>query len=309
MPLRLGTRGSALARWQAEFVSARLQALGMAVELVPIATAGDRSREPISAMGSPGAFTKEIQRALIDGRVDLAVHSLKDMPTAAVEGLLVAAIPERASPSDALVAAASSSLMTLPQGATVGVGSPRRRAQLLRVRPDLRLIDIRGNVDTRLRKLDAGEGDALVLAEAGLSRLGLAARITEILLFDVMLPAPGQGALAVEVRADDAKTIEAVAALDHPPSRAEITAERTLLAALGGGCLAPVAALGRVEYGRLTLAARALSPDGRRMFESAASADAAEAESLGRRLAEKLLSQGAAELLLPSPAMREMGRG
>jgi hydroxymethylbilane synthase len=299
MPLRLGTRSSALARWQAEWVAARLQAFGEAVELVLIPTAGDRSREPITAMGSPGAFTKEIQRALLDCRVDLAVHSLKDLPTAGVEGLCIAAVPPRASPSDVLVSASGVSLANLPQGAVLGVGSPRRRAQLLRVRPDLRMVDIRGNVDTRLRKLDAGQCNALVLAEAGLVRLGLGARITEILSPEVMLPAPGQGALAVEVRADDVRTIEAVAALDHPPSRAEVVAERTLLAALGGGCLAPVAALGRVEDGLLTLTARVLSPDDRRMFQSAAAADISEAEFLGRRLAEKLLADGAAEVLNP----------
>jgi hydroxymethylbilane synthase len=248
-------------------------------------------------MGSPGAFTKEIQRALLDGRVDLAVHSLKDLPTAGVAGLLVAAVPRRASPSDAVVSASGVSLAELPRGAVIGVGSPRRRAQLLRFRPDLRMIDVRGNVDTRLRKLDAGQCDALVLAAAGLVRLGLAARITEILPFEVMLPAPGQGALAVEVRADDAPALKTVAALDHPPSRAEVTAERTLLAALGGGCLAPVAALGRVEQSRLTLTARVLSPDGARMHESAASAEPSAAESLGRRLAEELLAAGAAELI------------
>ena len=198
MSLRIGTRATALARWQAEWIARQLGERGVEVELVPISTTGDQQHGTIESIGGQGIFTKEIQRALLEGRIDLAVHSLKDLPTDVVPGLCVTAVPERAAVGDVLVCRKWASLDELPQRATLGTGSLRRRAQLLHVRPDLQIRDIRGNVDTRLRKLDQGEYDAIVLAEAGLRRLGLADRITQVLPLTLLLPAVGQGALAVE---------------------------------------------------------------------------------------------------------------
>jgi hydroxymethylbilane synthase len=356
MPLRLGTRASALARWQADWVAAQLRQRGIDVLLVPITTTGDRQSGTIGTLGGQGVFTKEIQLALLDGRIDLAVHSLKDLPTAALpqatvhtpcgkgdrhllceapEGpfrqkvpvtfsagrerllpqLCLAAVPERAPPGDVLVSAQSESLDKLPFGATVGTGSLRRRAQLLHVRPDLNMQDVRGNIDTRLRKLHGScpnschsengtvpldaptRYDALVLAEAGLRRLGLESHIAQRLPLETVLPAPGQGALALEIRADDEPTRRIVAQLDHPHTHAAVTAERTMLAALQGGCLAPIAALGRVEADRLTLIGRVLSRDGVQRINAAETADLADSLALGRHVAEMLLAQGAAELI------------
>jgi hydroxymethylbilane synthase len=297
MPLRLGTRASALARWQAEWVAAQLRQRGIEVELTPITTTGDHRRGAIAAIGGEGVFTKEIEAALLDGRIDLAVHSLKDLPTAAAAGLCLAAVPERAPAGDVLVSARAASLDELPKGAVVGTGSLRRRTQLLHFRRDLQMKDIRGNVDTRLRKLAEGGYDALVLAEAGLHRLGLDQHIAQVLPWEIVLPAPGQGAMALQTRADDEPTRRVAAELDHAPTRAAVTAERTLLAALQGGCLAPVAALGRVEADRLTLIGRVLSCDGARRIEAAASAPIAEADALGCHVADALLTQGAGELI------------
>jgi hydroxymethylbilane synthase len=288
-----------LARWQAQWVAARLEELGVPVELVPITTSGDQQQAgPIRALGGQGAFTKEIQRALLEERIDLAVHSLKDLPTAEPAGLCLAAVPERASVSDVLVCRQRASLEDLDQAAVVGTGSLRRRCQLLHVRPDLRCEDVRGNVETRLRKLDAGQFDALVLAEAGLRRLGMAERITQVLPPSIMLPAVGQGALALETRSDD-QPVRAVLSggLDHPPSHATVLAERAMLAVLEGGCLAPIAAWGRLEEQRLTLSGRVLSLDGREKIEATLVGDPNGAEELGRRVAEALIAQGATELI------------
>jgi hydroxymethylbilane synthase len=301
--LRLGTRASALARWQAQWVAERLAERALHVELVPITTSGDRLHGPIESFGGRGAFTKELQRALLDGRIDLAVHSLKDLPTDAVPGLCLAAVPERAAVGDVLVSAKYGSLEELPGGATVGTGSLRRRAQLLHVRADLATKAIRGNVDTRLRKLDAGQYDALVMAEAGLRRLGLQERITQPLPLLTALPAVGQGALGLETRDDDRAAREAVAPLDHPASHRAVLAERAMLAALRGGCLAPIAAWGRVEPDSpdsLLLSGRVLSPDGRERLEATLSGPWEEAANLGRRVAEVLLGQGAAKLIAAS---------
>lgn len=301
--LRLGTRASPLARWQAEWVSARLEALfgedgeEVEVELVHITTSGDQQQDPILTSTAPGLFTKEIQRALLDDRIDLAVHSLKDLPTDVVPGLSLAAVPERAPVADVLVCREHASLDELPEGAAVGTGSLRRRAQLAHVRPDLAMKDIRGNVDTRLRKLAEGGYDAIVLAEAGLRRLGLAEHITEVLPASIMLPAIGQGALGLETRSDDATARDALEKLDHPATHAAVLAERAMLAALEGGCLAPIASWGRLEGGTLKLSGRVLSADGVTRLEAADSADPADPEPLGRRVAEDLLTQGAAELI------------
>lgn len=295
--IRLGTRASALARWQADWVTARLEELGVSVEQVPITTTGDRQQDPIGAGTSFGLFTKEIQRALIDGIVDLAVHSLKDLPTAEVPGLCLAAVPTRAPVADVLVSRRRASFDELPHGAMVGTGSLRRRAQLLHARPDLQMKQLRGNVDTRLRKLDEGQYDAIVLAEAGLGRLGLADRITQVLPLELMLPAIGQGALGLETRRDNRPTREVVEKLNHAPSHAAVLAERALLAALEGGCLAPIAAWGRLEEGQLVLTGRVLSPDGSRKLEAVLSGPAGDPLSLGRHVADALLEQGAAELV------------
>ncbi|HWB12265.1 MAG TPA: hydroxymethylbilane synthase [Pirellulales bacterium] len=297
-PLRLGTRASALARWQADWVAGELRARGHEVTLVLLSTRGDQVRSaPLGAIGGEGLFTKELQRALLADEIDLAVHSLKDLPTEAVEGLCLGAVPARAPSADVLVSRRAQSLAEVPQGATVGTGSLRRRAQLRHVRPDLQLVDVRGNVDTRLRKLDEGQYDALVLAQAGLTRLGLAQQITQILPNEVMLPAVGQGALGIEVRSADAELLQALLPLDHADTRAAVTAERALLAALRAGCLAPVGAKGEVVYGRLQLRGVVLSGDGTRRLFSQIDGLPPNAIELGRQLAEELLSQGAAKLI------------
>jgi hydroxymethylbilane synthase len=296
--IRVGTRASALARWQAEWVAARLAELGAEVELVPIITRGDRQPDgSIGALGDRGVFTREIQRALEDHRVDLAVHSLKDVPTDPVPGLCLTAIPPRAPAGDVLVSPKYGSLEGLPPGAVVGTGSLRRRAQLLHVRPDLVTKEIRGNVDTRLKKLDQGDYDALVLAEAGLRRLGLADRITQTLPATIMLPAVGQGALGLETRIDDSATRDVLAKLDDPITHAAVEAERAMLAALEGGCLAPIAAWARLEAGRLLLDGRVLKADGSRKLDASLSGSLEDAVGLGQRVAAALLAQGAAVLI------------
>jgi hydroxymethylbilane synthase len=295
--LRLGTRGSALARWQADWVTEQLQTIGVVVEQVLITTSGDVTSGPISEIGGQGLFIKEIQRALLDDRIDLAVHSLKDLPTEAVVGLGLAAVPPRADVGDALVSSRFANLDDLPAGARVGTGSRRRQSQLLHLRPDLVVADIRGNVDTRLKKLDAGEYDAIILAQAGLTRLGLTDRITQRLSPDQMLPAVGQGALGIETRADDEATITAIAVLDDAPTRAAVIAERSLLATLLGGCLAPVGAWARCDDGALVLDAVVLSTDGKQRIATRLTDDLNSAAMLGQHAAEQLLAQGAAALI------------
>jgi hydroxymethylbilane synthase len=307
MPLRLGTRGSPLARWQAEWTAGELKSRGVDVELVPITTSGDREQTgPIGAIGTQGVFTKELQRALLDGSIDLAVHSLKDLPTETVDGLVLAAVPDRGPIGDCLVSPRYRTLDELPQGAVVGTGSQRRRAQLLHARPDLKMEDVRGNVDTRLRKLGEGQYAAIVLAEAGLKRLKLEANIAQILPKELILPAVGQGALGLETRADDATTRSHLASLDHGPTHLSVLAERSLLHSLRGGCLAPVGAWGRFgEDGRLLLSAVVLRADGsERLYTEQAMAradvSAEGAVELGRTAADDLLERGAARLIADS---------
>jgi hydroxymethylbilane synthase len=296
--LRLGTRGSQLARWQAEWVADGLRRLGRTVELIEIATRGDVERaRPVEEIGTRGVFTKEIQRALLAGEVDLGVHSLKDLPTESVRGLVIAAVPPRESAADVLVARTAAALEHLPPAARIGTGSLRRQAQLRHVRPDLQTEDIRGNVDTRLRKLDEGQFDAIVLAEAGLRRLSLAQRMTQVLPFAWMLPAVGQGALAIECRSDDEETLAAVAPFEDAATRAAVTAERALLAQLRGGCMAPIGAWGRVEGGMLRLSAAVLSADGAQRLAENDSSAAEDAELLGCQVAERLLAGGAGLLI------------
>jgi len=264
---------------------------------VLITTQGDVRTGPLGVIGGQGLFTKEIQRALLADEIDLAVHSLKDLPTEPVAGLLLAAVPVREATGDALVANHATSLQDLPPDARIGTGSTRRRAQLLHLRPDLNLDDVRGNVDTRLRKLDEGQYDALILAEAGLKRLGLAARIAQILPVEGMLPAVGQGALGLETRESDLRTRELIASLDDPATHAAVLAERSLLAHLRGGCLAPVGAIGRVAGDRLSLSAVVLSGDGRQRIAAAAAGSPLDALTVGITVAEALLAQGARELI------------
>ncbi len=297
--LRLGTRSSALARWQANWVAAQLVSAGVEVELVPITTRGDAShRDTIADIGSPGVFTKELQRALLDEQIDLAVHSLKDLPTDAVMGLLLAAIPERADARDVLVSGNGEPLVSLPRGARIGTGSVRRRAQLLHHRPDLRMADIRGNVDTRLQKLANGDYDALVLAYAGLARLELQDQVSEIFEPAVLLPAVGQGALGIEVREDDTATRTAIAPLNHHATHQAVHAERALLAALGGGCLAPVGGWARViADGRLQLDAVVLSADGKTRLAASGVAHLDAPLPLGAEVAGRLINDGASVLV------------
>ncbi|MCB9938052.1 MAG: hydroxymethylbilane synthase [Planctomycetaceae bacterium] len=298
--IRLGTRASALARWQAEWVASRLSEIGARVELVFIKTGGDGTTTPITQSSSQGLFTKEIQRALLDGRVDLAVHSLKDLPTERVDGLGLAAVPLRESPRDAFISQQAATFNELPPESRVGTGSRRRQSQLLHTRPDLRVLDIRGNVETRLQKLDDGEYDAIILAEAGLKRLGLADRITQLISPMMMLPAVGQGALGLETRLDDQRTIATIKPLDDADTHACVLAERTLLSALRGGCLAPVGAWGRVEHGKLQLDAVVLSADGKTRLSARSEGDANAAVAVGEEAARQLIEQGATELIAGS---------
>jgi len=298
--LRLGTRGSPLALWQANYVADRLRqvAAPRAVELVTIETHGDRDQaSALSAMGGFGVFTKAIQNALLDGRADVAVHSLKDLPTIPEPQLELAAVPPRGPTGDAFVSRKHRRFDDLPAGAVVGTSSLRRRAQVLNRRPDLKLIELRGNVDTRLRKLDEQNLDAIILAEAGLVRLGLADRITEILDPSWMLPAVGQGAIGLECRATDTESKRLVEALCCADTFGRVRAERAMLYALGGGCLVPIGATSKVLDGVLTVRGAVLSPDGTRRVVATHSGLAAAPLALGQELAAMLLAEGADELL------------
>jgi len=293
--LVIGSRGSQLALWQANWIGARLAELGQDTHIEIIRTTGDKITDvPLAKVGTKGLFTKEIEEALLDGCIDLAVHSLKDLPTEIPAGLAIAAIPPRDNALDALVGAR---LEDLPAGAKVGTSSLRRAAQLRVVRPDLLIESVRGNLDTRVRKLDEGQYRAIVLAAAGLMRLGWANRIAEILQPQVMCPAVGQGALAVETRAEGAAS-EICAALDHSATRAAVTAERAVLAALGGGCQVPIGAHAEISgSGTLRLMAVVIAPDGGLMVSKSDSGAVADAEEMGRRVGAALLAEGAREIL------------
>jgi len=298
--LRIATRGSKLALWQAQHVAEALRPIVAPahVELFVVQTTGDRVQDrSLGVIGGQGVFTKEIQHALLDGRADLAVHSLKDLPTEPVDGLVLAAVPPRASTADALISPRFLRFEALPRGARIATGSSRRRAQLLNQRPDLQLVDIRGNVDTRLRKLQDGNLDGLILAAAGLDRLGLSDRITEILSDEWMLPAVGQGALGLECRSDDKGTLTAVQQLNHQASLLEVTAERAFLRTLGGGCILPIACLGKVAGSSLVLRGAVCSPDGVSRVDGELVGPATDAVRLGTDLARQLLRDGAGRLL------------
>jgi hydroxymethylbilane synthase len=296
MKIRIGSRGSALALWQAEHVKSRLTGLGHDVSITTITTTGDRVQDRrLDSIGGKGAFLKEIEEAMLAGEIDLAVHSLKDVPTALPEGLRLCAFLERADPRDALVSASGRPLAELPSGARLGTTSLRRQAQLRARRPDLVLTDLRGNVDTRLRRLREGAFDAILLAMAGVTRLGRASEVTEVLSADVMLPAPGQGAIALECRIADSGVAEAAGALNHAATARCVAAERAFLAGLGGGCNVPLGAYAEEEGAGLRLRGLVARADGSVKVD--ADRRGTDAEALGRALAEELLAKGAADLM------------
>jgi len=292
--LVIASRGSQLAMWQASWTLGRLVALRYECCIHKYKTTGDKiTGVPLAKVGIKGLFTKEIEEALLDGRADLAVHSLKDLPTELPEGLVLAAVPEREDARDALV---GRRLADLPPGAKVGTSSLRRAAQLHRLRPDLAVESVRGNLDTRLRKLDEGQYDAILLAAAGLKRLGWADRIAELLPVEVMCPAVGQGALAIETRASGAG-FEACRSLDHAATHAAVAAERAVLRALGGGCQVPIGAHATVDGGRLRMVAIVASPDGAELVRGESQGPAGDAARIGRDLGEDLWNRGARRIL------------
>jgi hydroxymethylbilane synthase len=298
--LRIATRGSRLALWQAETVKAALRAAhpGVVVELVLVVSQGDADRtRPLHEMGGVGVFTKEVQDAVLDGRADLAVHSLKDLPTIPHPELELAAVPVRGPTADALLSPRHGTLESLPPGAAVATGSLRRRAQLLRRRSDLRIEEVRGNVDTRVRKLLEGRLDAMVLARAGLERLGLLEHATEFLTPDVMLPAVGQGALGIECRRSDAAVRAALAALDDPQTHVAVSAERAFLAGLQGGCQMPIGALATLDGPQLTLEGNFVTPDGKTEIRGVRRGAAKDAAELGGELAAEFLARGVRDLM------------
>jgi hydroxymethylbilane synthase len=294
--LRIGSRGSQLALWQAHHISALLRERGHEVELEIIKTTGDKITDvPLAKVGTKGMFTKEIEEALADGRIDLAVHSLKDLPTELSPGFEIAAVTTRENPLDVFCSSKYASIEDLPRGARIGSSSLRRQAQLKAARPGLAIYPLRGNVDTRLCKLEAGEYDAIILAAAGLIRLGKTQLIRQIIPAEIMCPAAGQGALGIEIRAGDSGTREHLAFLDDPASRATTTCERALLNRLGGGCQVPIGALAEIRNGRLHLEAIVADPDGSKVLRE--SRDGTDPVQLGESVGETLLERGGDAIL------------
>lgn len=298
-PVRIGTRGSLLAKWQAEYVRKRIfQATGVETEIVIVKTTGDSmTQAPFSQIGGKGVFIKELEEALLDEQIDLAVHSVKDIPTDVPSRLCFPAVCRREDTRDALIGGKGETLSRLRQGARVGTSSLRRASQLRHVRPDLDIREMRGNVDTRLRKVDSGEYEAIVLAKAGLDRLGMSARISEVLSPEVCMPAVGQGAIAVQGRLKDADLSEALAPLDDNETRQSIVAERALLGALQGGCQVPLGAWARFERSELAMDAVVCSPDGRNYVRQRATGPSDQPRELGQRLAQLLIDAGAGTIL------------
>jgi hydroxymethylbilane synthase len=297
--LKIGTRTSILALWQANWVKEEIEkSRPIGVELVKIKTTGDKIIDvPLAKVGGKGLFVKEIEEALLSGDIDLAVHSMKDVPTALPQGLHLRAITKRADARDALISRRGIKLRDLPAGAKIGTSSLRRQAQLLHSRPDFEILQLRGNLDTRLKKLDSGLYDAIILAGAGVKRLNWENRITEYIEFCLMLPAIGQGSLGIETRIDDAPTNALVAFFDHPETSLSVRAERAFLRRLEGGCQVPIAAYGVVEAEELRMTGLVASTDGKRVVKDCIKGAAVEAETLGITLAEKLLAMGADEIL------------
>ncbi len=294
-----GSRGSRLALRQTEIVLEALRRVrpNARLEIRTVRTEGDRSNAPLSEIGGRGVFVIELERALLAGEIDIAVHSLKDLPTQETPGLVLAAVHARGDPRDALISRNGLSLASLPAGSIVGTGSPRRAAQVLALRPDLRIADIRGNVDTRVRKVQTGEYEAVVLAAAGLARLGWLDRATQVFSPEEMLPAAGQGALTVQVRSDDGGAVELARSIDHFDTHVAVIAERAFERPLGGGCDAAIAALGEVDGFRLRLRGLVADRSGERLLRGEVEGAITHAESLGVALAEELMARGATELL------------
>jgi hydroxymethylbilane synthase len=298
MKIIIGSRGSQLALWQSNWVKDRLATPGYEVESRIIKTTGDKLRDvPLAQSGTKGLFIKEIEEALAGGTVDVAVHSMKDLPTDQPADLVIAAVPEREDARDVLISRDGQRFVDLPAGARVGSSSVRRQAQLRSLRGDLSVVPLRGNLDTRLKKLDRGDCDALVVAAAGVHRLGLRGRITEYFSPEAMCPAVGQGALAIEIRQGDERTERAVRLLDHVPTHQAVRAERALLRYLGGGCQVPIAAHAVATGGQLNLVAIVASPDGSVMKRAAAEGTIEDPEGLGARVAAHLFEQGARAIL------------
>jgi hydroxymethylbilane synthase len=310
MRLIIGSRGSKLALWQAHWVSDRLAAAGLEIEVRIIKTTGDKLQavtpgdplpasvaQTVAATGSKGLFIKEIEEALLAGEIDVAVHSLKDLPTEQPAGLALGAVPEREDARDVFISRNKQSLQGLPPGARVATSSLRRQTQLRALRPDLVYVAMRGNLDTRLRKLERGDCEALVLAAAGVHRLGLTERISSYLSLEQMCPAVGQGALGIEIRADDGGAHEAVMPLDHSGTHQAVRAERATLRRLGGGCQVPIAAHAMVEAGNLRMQGLVANLDGTKLIRAQAKGPASDPEALGAAVAEDLLRQGAREIL------------
>lgn len=298
--LKIATRQSPLALWQAEYIRARLQELhpDLTVELVKFVTQGDKILDtPLAKIGGKGLFVKELEAALLDGRADLAVHSMKDVPMALPEGLTLAVICEREDPLDAFVSNQFEKFADLPQGAKVGTSSLRRKSQILKQRPDLQIIDLRGNVGTRLGKLDDGQYDAIILASAGLKRLGLSERIRHCLTPDISLPAVGQGALGLECRAVDNEVLALIQPLLHEETDVCVRAERAFNAYLEGGCQVPIAGYATLQNGQIHIEGRVGSADGQTLLRAELTDEASNAQQLGENLARNLLDQGAGELL------------
>lgn len=298
--LKIATRQSPLALWQAEHIRARLEALhaDLKVELVTFVTQGDKILDtPLAKIGGKGLFVKELEAALLDGRADLAVHSMKDVPMKLPAGLSLAVICEREDPLDAFVSNTYASFDDLPQGAKVGTSSLRRKSQILKARPDLEIIDLRGNVGTRLSKLDAGLYDAIILASAGLKRLGLAERIRHTLPAEVSLPAVGQGALGLECRAEDQAVLELILPLLHSETDVCVRTERAFNAYLEGGCQVPIAGYAILEQGQIHIQGRVGSVDGKTLLKAEQVGETAQAKQIGVALAQELLAQGAGDLL------------
>ena len=300
MILRIGTRGSKLALIQSEWIKSRIQDRhpDVRVVLTVIKTTGDKILDsPLSKIGGKGLFVKEIEDALLQNRVDLAVHSMKDVPAELPEGLMLAAFPEREDPRDALVSVGDASIDQLPRKARLGTSSLRRAAQILHIRPDLDIAPLRGNVDTRLGKLNGGELDCIILATAGLKRMGLEDRISQVIPTDKILPAIGQGALGLETRRDDARTIAVISFLNHEPTQVAVAVERAFLKELEGGCQVPIAGLGLLEDGQLHFTGMVAELDGTRIIQDQISGNKKDAAQMGRELAGKLLAGGARKIL------------
>jgi len=298
--VKVGTRSSKLALWQAEWVRSALKQKfpAQAVELIKIKTKGDKILDvPLAKVGGKGLFVKEIEQALLDRRIDVAVHSMKDMPAEIPDGLCIGAVPQREKAADVLISKSGRLLTELRRGAVIGTSSLRRAAQLRHARPDLEIVPLRGNLDTRLKKLDTGDLDAVVLAAAGVIRLNLEHRITQYLDAEIVLPAVGQGALCIEIRQSDPNIASMVSALDHPDSRAVITGERAFLNRLGGSCQVPIAGHGEIQDGLFHLTGLVADLDGSHMFKSSLSGPAASSASVGIDLAEQLLARGADRIL------------